>query len=143
MAYLFAMSDDEFQIPEGTFGTTSRRSTSVTRPSVSNPGRNVWDMAFGAGGRSPPACFKSRKERLGPSSITPAYVRASRFQIPEGTFGTRFLTKTMRRFRQCFKSRKERLGPDAVDVARREVRMFQIPEGTFGTTRGGTRGRRG
>ena len=100
-----------FQIPEGTFGTRRLAPRRLWRVGSFKSRKERLGLFLAISIPPYSRSFKSRKERLGQGLGTLALTTHFRFQIPEGTFGTR-----------C-----DREGPGII------VEMFQIPEGTFGT----------
>ena len=142
-----------FQIPEGTFGTSTPPYGEGIIPRFKSRKERLGPRLCG-----PHLVqdwgFKSRKERLGPTgkrttamtrwSFKSRKERLGRF-LPRGRvwFSRGFksrkerlgrLLKTSSSFwKRRFKSRKERLGPRPGPFSRKGSAKFQIPEGTFGT----------
>ena len=101
-------------------------------PPVSNPGRNVWDGHLEAT-RSTASRFQIPEGTFGTREAGGEEACNAEFQIPEGTFGTAGSGALRHPPHARFKSRKERLGPIVNVDERGEKELFQIPEGTFGT----------
>ena len=106
----FVTLTDLFQIPEGTFGTGGAGSVGVNDVLVSNPGRNVWD----AGPRRPGTTaslrrFKSRKERLGQVRVPVKGRKERSFKSRKERLG-QGVPIFKAEYGESFKSRKERLG---------------------------------
>ena len=100
----------EFQIPEGTFGTRYYSGSLDLRDLVSNPRRNVWNGETSFPRAHVTDVSNPRRNVWNHRGASLAAVDPARF-----------------------KSQKERLEPVFYDEIARQFTVFQIPEGTFGT----------
>ena len=124
----------KFQIPEGTFGTSTKSERiPVMACAVSNPRRNVWNFSTSASTSAWITCFKSQKERLERPAPLPTATACRRFKSQKERLEHAWLggehgqDTGVSNPRRNVWNRAERIELSIASCG------FQIPEGTFGT----------